>query len=66
MIVFIKFSLTVIALIVFQSVASWPRIKHTDSKPSLTAAGGLFIALNSTKCCFLIDLTAKIIRRNIN
>ncbi len=65
MIVLMKFSRTVMAFIFFQSVASCPNKRQTDSRPSLTAGGGLFIAFNSTKCCFLIDFTAKVIKKEI-
>lgn len=54
----IKFSLIITARIAFQSVAFSPSKRHMDSKATFTIAGGLAIDLTSTKCCFLIDLTA--------
>lgn len=57
-----KFSLIMTARIDFQSEAFSPSSKQIDSKASFTIAGGLAIDLTSTKCCFLIDLTALIKR----
>ena len=57
-IVLIKFSRTMRERICFQSVALSPSSRQMDSSASLTAAGGVGIDLTSTRCCFLIDLTA--------
>jgi hypothetical protein len=42
-----------------QSLACSPNSKQIDSRATLTACGGLAIDRTSTKCCFLIDFTAK-------
>lgn len=54
-----KFSLIITARMDFQSDAFSPSSKHIDSKANLTIAGGLAIERTSTRCCFLIDFTAK-------
>lgn len=46
------------ARIDFQSDAFSPSSKQMDSSASLTTAGGFAIERTSTRCCFLIDLTA--------
>uniref|UniRef100_A0A8D3BBX9 Secreted protein n=1 Tax=Scophthalmus maximus TaxID=52904 RepID=A0A8D3BBX9_SCOMX len=53
-----KFSLMVMDRICFQSVVLSPRSKQMDSRASFTAAGGLAMERTSTRCCFLMDLTA--------
>lgn len=58
-IVGMKFSRIMMERICFQSVVLSPSSRQMDSKASLTAAGGLAMDLTSTKCCFLMDLTAK-------
>lgn len=55
-----KFSFIIMARIFFHSGAFSPRIKQMASKATLTMFGGLLIVLTSTRCCFLINLTAKI------
>ena len=57
-IVLMKFSLTIICLIAFQSGAFSPSRRQIDSRAFFTATGGLAIVLSSTRCCFLIDFTA--------
>lgn len=54
-----KFSRIITARIDFQSDAFSPSSKQIDSNANLTIAGGLAIERTSTKCCFLIDLTAR-------
>ena len=54
----IKLSLMMTPRMVLQSVACSPSNKQMDSKASLTAGGGLPMERTSTRCCFLIDLTA--------
>lgn len=54
----IKFSRMMTARIDFQSDAFSPNSRQMDSSASLTIAGGLAIDRTSTRCCFLIDLTA--------
>uniref|UniRef100_A0A672PVU4 Uncharacterized protein n=1 Tax=Sinocyclocheilus grahami TaxID=75366 RepID=A0A672PVU4_SINGR len=54
-----KLSLIITCLIFFQSLVSSPSRRQIDSRASLTAAGGLAIARTSTRCCFLIELTAR-------
>uniref|UniRef100_A0A7N6FAS9 Uncharacterized protein n=1 Tax=Anabas testudineus TaxID=64144 RepID=A0A7N6FAS9_ANATE len=54
-----KLSLIITCLIFFQSLVSSPSIRQIDSRASLTAAGGLVIARTSTRCCRLIELTAR-------
>uniref|UniRef100_A0A8C9S4I4 Uncharacterized protein n=1 Tax=Scleropages formosus TaxID=113540 RepID=A0A8C9S4I4_SCLFO len=54
----IKFSLIITCLIFFQSLVSSPSRRQIDSSASFTAAGGLAMARTSTRCCFLIELTA--------
>lgn len=54
----IKFSRMITARIDFQSEAFSPSSKQIDSRANLTIAGGLAIERTSTRCCFLIDLTA--------
>lgn len=54
----IKFSRIITARIDFQSEAFSPSSKQIDSRASLTIAGGFAMERTSTKCCFLIDLTA--------
>lgn len=54
-----KFSRIITARIDFQSDAFSPSSKQIDSKANLTMAGGLAIERTSTRCCFLIDFTAK-------
>lgn len=53
-----KLSLMMTPRMVLQSVACSPSNKQMDSKASLTAGGGLPMERTSTRCCFLIDLTA--------
>uniref|UniRef100_A0A8C5Q5N8 Uncharacterized protein n=1 Tax=Leptobrachium leishanense TaxID=445787 RepID=A0A8C5Q5N8_9ANUR len=53
-----KLSLRETVLIFFQSLVSSPRRRQIDSKASFTGAGGLAIALTSTRCCLFIELTA--------
>ena len=65
-IVGIKLSLMMIPRMVLQSFACSPNNKHMDSRATLTACGGLAIDLTSTKCCFLIDFTAKINKLTVN
>lgn len=54
-----KFSRIITARIDFQSDAFSPSSKHIDSNANLTIAGGLAIERTSTRCCFLIDFTAR-------
>uniref|UniRef100_A0A3B3QS31 Uncharacterized protein n=1 Tax=Paramormyrops kingsleyae TaxID=1676925 RepID=A0A3B3QS31_9TELE len=54
-----KFSRIMMERICFQSVVLSPRRRQMDSRASFTAAGGLAMDRTSTKCCFLMDLTAK-------
>uniref|UniRef100_A0A8C6KR43 Uncharacterized protein n=1 Tax=Nothobranchius furzeri TaxID=105023 RepID=A0A8C6KR43_NOTFU len=61
-IVGMKFSLMMMERICFQSVVLSPRSKQMDSRANFTAAGGLAMERTSTRCCFLIDLTATIVR----
>lgn len=56
-----KFSRMTTARIDFQSDAFSPSSKQIDSNANLTIVGGLAIERTSTKCCFLIDFTARII-----
>uniref|UniRef100_A0A8B9LJX7 Uncharacterized protein n=2 Tax=Astyanax mexicanus TaxID=7994 RepID=A0A8B9LJX7_ASTMX len=58
-IVGMKFSRIMMERICFQSVVLSPSSRQMDSRASFTAAGGLAMDRTSTKCCFLIDLTAK-------
>uniref|UniRef100_A0A673C8U4 Uncharacterized protein n=1 Tax=Sphaeramia orbicularis TaxID=375764 RepID=A0A673C8U4_9TELE len=60
-----KFSLMMMERICFQSVVLSPRSKQMDSRASFTAAGGLAMERTSTRCCFLMDLTATNIRWKI-
>lgn len=53
-----KFSFIMTPRICFQSVAFSLSSKQTDSRASLTGAGGFAIDLTSAKCFFLIELTA--------
>ncbi|KPI98423.1 hypothetical protein RR46_09639 [Papilio xuthus] len=53
-----KFSRMMTARMAFQSVAFSPSSRHIDSSATFTIAGGFPIERTSTKCCFLIDLTA--------
>uniref|UniRef100_A0A3B3QSM3 Uncharacterized protein n=1 Tax=Paramormyrops kingsleyae TaxID=1676925 RepID=A0A3B3QSM3_9TELE len=53
-----KLSLIITCLIFFQSLVSSPSRRQIDSSASFTAAGGLAMARTSTRCCFLIELTA--------
>uniref|UniRef100_A0A8D0BAW1 Uncharacterized protein n=1 Tax=Salvator merianae TaxID=96440 RepID=A0A8D0BAW1_SALMN len=53
-----KLSLRITGLIFFHSFVSSPKRRQMDSKASFTAAGGLAMALTSTRCCFFIELTA--------
>lgn len=53
-----KFSRMMTARMAFQSVAFSPSSRHIDSRATFTIAGGFPIERTSTKCCFLIDLTA--------
>jgi hypothetical protein len=62
--VLIKFSLTMIDRMAFQSGAFSPSSKQIDSKAILTAGGGLAMERTSTKCCFLMDLTAVSVQSN--
>lgn len=57
-----KFSLMMMDRICFQSVVLSPKSKQMDSRASLTAAGGLAMERTSTRCCFLMDLTATSIK----
>uniref|UniRef100_A0A8C9RY25 Uncharacterized protein n=1 Tax=Scleropages formosus TaxID=113540 RepID=A0A8C9RY25_SCLFO len=59
----IKFSLIMMERICFQSVVLSPSSRQMDSRASLTAAGGLAMDRTSTRCCFLMDLTAKLIQQ---
>uniref|UniRef100_A0A8C4DUA2 Uncharacterized protein n=1 Tax=Dicentrarchus labrax TaxID=13489 RepID=A0A8C4DUA2_DICLA len=59
-IVGMKFSLMMMERICFQSVVLSPRSKQMDSRASFTAAGGLAMERTSTRCCFLMDLTAQV------
>ena len=59
-----KLSLMMTPRMVLQSVACSPSNKQIDSKASLTAGGGLPMERTSTRCCFLIDLTA--VRKDSN
>lgn len=61
----IKFSLMMTPLRAFQSRSNSPSNTQIDSTASLTAAGGLFKVRTSTKCCFLMDLTAGMNRTTI-
>uniref|UniRef100_A0AAQ4RVA5 Uncharacterized protein n=1 Tax=Gasterosteus aculeatus aculeatus TaxID=481459 RepID=A0AAQ4RVA5_GASAC len=61
-IVGMKFSLMIMERICFQSVVLSPRSRQMDSRASFTAAGGLAMERTSTRCCFLMDLTAINIR----
>lgn len=63
-IVGMKFSLMMMDRICFQSVVLSPSSKQMDSRASLTAAGGLAMERTSTRCCFLMDLTAISIKFN--
>uniref|UniRef100_A0A3B4DX62 Uncharacterized protein n=1 Tax=Pygocentrus nattereri TaxID=42514 RepID=A0A3B4DX62_PYGNA len=58
-IVGMKFSRIMMDRICFQSVVLSPSSRQMDSRASFTAAGGLAMDRTSTKCCFLMDLTAK-------
>ena len=58
-----KFSLMMMDRICFQSVVLSPKSKQMDSRANFTAAGGLAMERTSTRCCFLMDLTANNIRR---
>ncbi|KAL4613110.1 hypothetical protein GN956_G23373, partial [Arapaima gigas] len=55
-----KFSLIIMERICFQSVVLSPKSRQMDSRASLTAAGGLAMDRTSTRCCFLMDLTANL------
>lgn len=57
-IVGMKFSLMMMERICFQSVVLSPSSRQMDSRASLTGAGGLAMERTSTRCCFLMDLTA--------
>lgn len=61
-IVGMKFSLMMMERICFQSVVLSPSSKQMDSRASFTAAGGLAMERTSTRCCFLMDLTAISVR----
>lgn len=54
----IKFSLSKIERITFQSVVHSPNKRHIDSHANLTGCGGLVKERISTKFCFLMDCTA--------
>ena len=56
----IKLSLMITPLMALQSAACSPSNKQMDSKASFTAGGGLPMERTSTRCCFLMDFTAKI------
>ena len=58
--VLIKLSLMITARMDFQSLALSPNKRQIDSRATLTIAGGLAMDLTSTRCCFLIDLTAEL------
>lgn len=58
MIVEMKFSLINIPRSCLQSSSPSPSNTQMDSTASLTAAGGLARVRTSTRCCFLIALTA--------
>ena len=58
-IVLIKLSFTSTCRIDFQSLAFSPSSRQMDSNAVFTAGGGLAMERTSTKCCFLIDFTAK-------
>jgi len=53
-----KFSRMMMDRICFQSVVLSPSSRQMDSSATLTAAGGLAMERTSTRCCFLMDLTA--------
>lgn len=55
----IKFSRMITARIDFQSDAFSPSSKHIDSSANFTTAGGFAIERTSTRCCFLMDFTAR-------
>ena len=61
----IKLSLMITPLMALQSAACSPSNKQMDSKASFTAGGGFPMERTSTRCCFLMDFTAKI-KRNGN
>lgn len=54
-----KLSLMMTLLMSLQSCAGSPNRRQIDSRHILTGSGGLLIDRTSTKCCRLIDLTAK-------
>jgi hypothetical protein len=54
----IKFSLMMMLRSDFHSKSVSPRSVHIDSMANFTTGGGLGKDLTSTKCCFLMDLTA--------
>ena len=58
-IVGMKLSFIIRPLNDFQSRSFSPNKAHVDSIANLTAGGGLGKARTSTKCCFLMPLTAK-------
>ena len=53
-----KLSLMMMALMDFQSLVGSPSSRQMLSMAILTILGGLFRALTSTSCCFLMDFTA--------
>ncbi|CAN7982338.1 unnamed protein product [Ixodes hexagonus] len=57
--VLMKFSRMMTERMAFQSEAASPSSRQIDSSASFTANGGLPIERTSTRCCFLMDLTAK-------
>lgn len=63
-IVEIKFSLIMILRSDFHSKSVSPSSVHIDSMANFTTGGGLGKDLTSTKCCFLMDLTASLNSRH--
>lgn len=59
-IVEIKFSRMMIPRSDFHSKSVSPNRVHIDSMAIFTTGGGLGKDLTSTKCCFLMDLTARL------
>ncbi|CAN7979475.1 unnamed protein product [Ixodes pacificus] len=58
MMVLMKFSRMMTERMAFQSEAASPSSRQIDSSASFTANGGFPIDRTSTRCCFLMDLTA--------
>ena len=55
-----KLSLMMICLMALQSLEGSPRRAQMLSRAIFTILGGLFSALISTNCCFLMDFTARV------